>query len=296
MNKNNIAELYSEYTSLDKGYSNDYVITKDISNYKMYLFNDIGGYKNTKYEMVVTLNQFDRFLYVYPSSLKKLSDISEECIKDYISFCRLQLLNKNKTINKKIRYIKNFFEYNKKFRNINDNPAKNILYLEGEEEKEVKDINDGDLVVIMNKMREMYFGIRDICIIKFVANFGLRYNDIFDIKMDQLIKSNKVFIRRGEKEYKIPIDLYIDLSEYIGQRKIIDKYKSQYLFLSRTGNKYNLRCFENAFSKASENKYTPRNIRAYFAYKNAKELEEEDLRIILEQEKVHHYKKGSTFK
>lgn len=284
-----------EYKSLSSGYNS--LLNFYISSYIKQLKNSSKNYaKRTLTEIANYCMCFDRFLYIsYPDIT--LENIKENHINEYKRFCLENLKNSPKTINKKIRYVRYLFNYIRNYwHNIEFNPALQIPYVKYEE-KPPKYISQSELKLIIDTMYYFKYGIRDICITRFLSETGIRLDEVFALTMKDLdINKKEISITRNNIIYTFPLskNLYLNLLEYLMLRDTFLKDRNTSLFISNLGTSYTIRAYQKRFKEAVikcdfKETYTPRNVRAYFCYRMAENVEPVKLSSILTQRKVNQY-------
>lgn len=285
----------------DKLTNEGFILEDLIYAYKKYLFDPdcpVDHNKKTNAETLLELHRFDRFLLAAYPELKGINDIQPAHIKDYKRFCKESFGNNNITINIKIRAIRYFLAYLRNVKKlIKDNVAMDVSYFPTEEAKHPPHVPKSNLRIILELLHKN-FGVREVCITKMLAYLGLRLNEIFNLSISSVsIKDKELYIKRdsGYITYRIPDVLYVDLKEYMLLRSEMSNPSSDNsLFLSTTGKPYPIREYQRKFRISVieadfKEPFTPRNVRATFAYRMAENIKEDNLKILLGQEKVKHY-------
>lgn len=289
-------DLVSAYLN---GTKTHFIFSKYIYAYKGYLDTKTDLSASTKKDTLLALHNFDKYLMLYFSELKDITELKPNHVNSYIRFNVSDLLLKNRTINGKLRAIKNFLNYLCNVRGLIEfNPALGIAYLKVEEENLPSFMPKNTLLKLISELERKKYGIRDSVITKFLAYMGMQLKEIIDLKMDQIDSKNRIVtLTRDNIEYKYDIldDLYKSLKSYIliRNQELSSDY-SEYLFLSNKGSHYTSRSYQYAFKEALingniENYYTPRHVKASFAYHMAQVIPREKLKQILNQDKVDHY-------
>lgn len=291
-------DIRSKYDNLA---NEGFILENFIYDFKKYLFDaecPLTRSKKTNTETLLELHKFDKFLLAAYPELKHLVDIKPAHIDDYKNFCKESFGNNNITINIKIRAIRYFLAFLKNEKHLlKDNVALDVPYFAVEEAKHPLHVPNSKLRIIL-ELLEQNFGLREVCITKMLAYLGLRLNEIFDLSITSInMKEKELYIKRniGYITYRIPDVLYSDLKEYIMIRSQLpdsDSYNS--LFLSSTGNPYPIREYQRKFKLSVieadfKEPFTPRNVRATFAYRMAENIKEDNLKVLLDQNKVKHY-------
>lgn len=277
----------------------DYIFKNYISDFIMYLNVNFHNSKKTIYVDLKNIEAFGRYIYfAYPEI--KIDEITDGIIRTYIKFCKNELNNNNKTINKKLSALKKFFNYMSKDKHIYAyNIVFNISYLSNEKESPPTVLSSTELIKLFDTMRTYLYGYRDISICKLILETGLPISDILELKIDQLsISQNTLTIKTKydtlTKQYKLSDSSIEALIQYIEIRKNINKKCLNYLFLSLRGTKYSIRSFQLFFEEAVERsyfdyKYQPRHLRSTFLYNISKLVSSDRLRDISGQNKVIQY-------
>ena len=293
--------FYSELKVKYEQLTNEFFILEDlIHDYRDFLFAHNCPLKlkrRTKEETLLELYRFDKFLLAAYPDMKKISDIDTKHIENYRLFCKEALKNTNITINKKIRAIRLFFDYLRNVKKIiKYNVALEVSYYSTEEAEHPLHVPKSKLRILIDLMYSEKYGVRDVCITKMLAYLGLRINEIFELSIDSVnLDDKELYIKRenGYMTYHIPDILYVDLKNYVASRNDIHASDNT-LFLSNTGKPYPIREYQRKFKYAVidadfKEPFTPRNVRATFAYYMAKNLKEEKLQLLLDQYKVEQY-------
>lgn len=287
--------LIEKYKSLTGEYNS--LLNSYVSSYIKCLKNSHKSYtQRTLIEIANYCMCFDKFLYVcYPDIT--LEDIKENHIREYQNFCLESLKNSSKTINKKIRYVRYLFTYIKNYwHNIEFNPALQIPYVKYDE-KPPKYISQSELKMIIGTMYDFKYGVRDVCITRFLSEMGIRLDEAFALTIANVdIDKREISINRNDTIYTFPLsnNLYLELREYLVLRDKFLRDNNTSLFISNIGTSYTIRAYQKRFKEAVikcdfKETYTPRNVRAYFCYRMAENVEPVKLSSILTQRKVNQY-------
>jgi len=294
----------------------DFILTKSIYSYKKQLFDRNSETiknpsttkkplpENTVNQILNELHSFDRFLMLAHPNLSDVKEITGSHVDEYARFGLNECLLKKRTVNKKIRSLRKFFNYllftypsftGSKV--IEYNPANNVLYYKVEDEELPKGTSKSHLRLLLTAMSNTKYGLRDTCITRFLGYLGLQLNEILSLKLSEIdTKAKRLTLERDNITYTfdIPDILNKNIKEYIEfRRDNLEKQSISTLFLSNNGTAYSSRsyqyAFKNAVIQANLDDYTPRNIKASFCYGMAKVVDEDKLKIILNQNKVQHY-------
>lgn len=214
----------------------------------------------------------------YPS-LKAITDINVSHITTFKRFCVEGLENTFPTTNKKLKAIRNFFDFLRDINHIiKHNVALEVSYFDEDIENQPLHIPGSKLKLLIDIIYGFKYGVRDVCITKLIALMALRIGEIFDLsyKSDSL-QAKEIYLKRDTDTITFPIPdlLYVDLKYYIVIRTdIVDETKSSdnKLFLSNPSNQYPTRSYQKKFKTTV--------------------IEEDRLKIIMNQDKVDKYYMG----
>lgn len=288
----------------EKHEAQSFILQDRLFAYKKHLFDSNNPAKlqnRTSTEILFELQKFDKFLLIAYPSLEAISEIEVSHIENYKRFCVEGLGNTYPTTNKKLRAIRKFFDFLRDINHIiKHNVALEVSYFYEDIENQPVHIPGSRLKLLMDIMYNYKYGVRDVCITKLIALMGLRIGDIFELSYKSVnLQAKELYVKRDADTITFPIPdlLYVDLKEYIGVRVEIVNSTKNYennLFLSSTGNEYPLRSYQKRFKAAVieadfKEIYTPRNVRATFAYYMAKNIGEDRLKMIMDQDKVDQY-------
>lgn len=278
----------------------DYVLSEYLYKYKIHLDKCVEKYNYDSYKVLYyNIHLFDKFLYLkYKDSSFELKDLKEKDIEDFLDFSEKVIGNKTITINSKLvsirllmkyicKYHEGIFQYNISLqipkRRIEQVPPEYIKY--------------SDINLILSKLRENNYGIREVCICKVIMTCGIKVTEVFKLKLSNVDMKNKllnVFINNEKASYPIFDTLYTDLKDYLSLRSTI-KTNSEYLFLNNFGTPKTIRSFQMAFRKAVidcnlPKAYTAQNLRGSFMYAMGDVVEDElELQDITGQKNVKQY-------
>lgn len=281
-----------------------FILQDRLFAYKKHLFDSNNPAKlqnRTSTEILFELQKFDKFLLIAYPSLKSITEIEVTHIEDYKRFCVEGLGNTYPTTNKKLRAIRKFFDFLRDINHIiKHNVALEVSYFYEDTDNQPVHIPGSRLKLLMDIMYNYKYGVRDVCITKLIALMGLRIGEIFELSYKSVnLQAKELYVKRDADTITFPIPdlLYVDLKEYVGVRVDIVNSTKNYesnLFLSSTGNEYPLRSYQKRFKAAVveadfKEIYTPRNVRATFAYYMAKNIGEDRLKMIMAQDKVDQY-------
>lgn len=249
--------------------------------------------KRTIYLMVRHIEAFEKFMYYQFPQIQDIQSITETQISDFRDFCSNGLKNDKKTVNSKLTSLKYFFKYLTEEGLIKYNIVLNITKLKNPQSKKPTFFKSSDLKVLFSEMRTFQYGVRDIVISKIVLTTGLEIQEILNLKLSNIDIENKNIIIK-DKVYPIGDNLMMDFKDYLNIRKDLNINNSNFLFLSKVGTVYSARSYQTLFKRAITNTnipthFTPRYLRSTFLYNMARVTREEDLRVIAEQNQLHHY-------
>ena len=290
-----MSDILSNYIN-DK--STTHILNKYIYAFMKYLNSSKKLDQKTLYLHIKYVELFDKYLYYYHQTLD-LKDINEKTIDEYKLFCRDSLKNNNKTINKKLNSLNKFFSYLTKYKKLYPyNIMLNVSYVKNEEEKKPTIFSTSELILLFDMMRKYIYGYRDISVSKIILETGLLTKDVLNLKIDQLSIENKMLYITGPKDekriYELSSNLINELIQYLHLRDSFNKNDSEYLFLSKRGNKYSIRSYQLFFEEAVlrcnlANTYTPRHLRSTFLYNISKIVKEDRLKEIASQNTLKQY-------
>lgn len=251
--------------------------------------------KRTLYLFIRHIEGFEKFMFYHFPEIQVLNNIKEIHIEEFRDFCIEGLKNSKKTVNSKLTSLRYFFKYLTEEELINYNITLNVKKFKIREKDNPTHFKSSDLKILFYEMRKFKYGIRDVVISKIVLTMGLEIKDILNLKISELNLDNKMIIT-SNKAYPIGDSLYMELKDYLYIREKINTKDSEYLFLSKSGTEYSIRSFQLLFKKAMTNtniplKLSPRFLRTTFLYNMAKVIEEDELKLLSNQEKVGHYYK-----
>lgn len=298
---------YMDFKKIKEYYESNgsvwFILNDYIHDYRVFLFDENTPKKYKRHtieESLFELSRFNKFLLAYKPTLESIKDIKPEDIHSYKNFCINELDNNNITVNKKLRALRQFFNYVVRYHSeLSENVVLKVAYLNKSKEPPPQFIPRNQLRIIINTLYTLKYGIRDVCITKLIAYTGLKLNEVFSLKVEDVDLINKqIHIKRENKYIAFPIvdKLFLDLKEYNELRKSFFNSDAPCysFFLSHTGISYPDRAYQYKFKEALiaadiEERYTPRHVRATFCYYMAKEIEEGKLKQILNQKKVTQY-------
>lgn len=276
-----------------------FILERSIFAYRAYVLNNNIYSGSTLDYAINELHRFDRFLKLKYGDLDAVDKIKQEHIKEYLMFCKEELLLKDSTINSKLRYIKFLFDFiDEHLRIIEYNPAYKVHFFKIDRNNDVEYMPKKSLKDFLYFMENRIYGVRDVVISKFLAYTGLKINEVFDLQVTDLDFNNNTFVvkRNGENHtFGIPQDLLESLEKYLELRNLkLLHFPTDNLFLSKTGKKYSYRSYSYAFKDTVEKTgfskdFSPKHLRFTFAVNMSKVTSKDKLKRILNQNIVDHF-------
>ncbi|MBS5926228.1 MAG: tyrosine-type recombinase/integrase [Clostridium paraputrificum] len=291
-----------EYNFLD-AYQNGKIENTFLSQHiNKFYFAALDYYKNklskkSIYLILRRIESFEKFMYYQYPAITELNDIKEEHIESFKTFCSEGLKNSNKTVNGKLTALKYFFKYLSDKELINYNICLNVPKLQNPLIYKTTHFSHSDLKILFSTMRKDKFGIRDLLISIFILRSGMSVAEVLNMKLGNVIYERySITSPVTGKEYPLDSDVFLDIKHYMYIRSELNVRSSDFLFLSKIGTNYSVRSYEIYFKKAIEktnlpSSLSPRYLRTTFCSNMARIANEEDLKEILQQEKVDHYYK-----
>lgn len=276
-----------------------FILERYIFAYRAFVLNNDIYSGSTLDYAINELHRFDRFLKLKYGNLNDIKEIKQDHIKDYLLFCKEELLLKDSTINSKLRYVKFLFDYiDEHLRIIEYNPAYKVHFFKIDRNNDVEFMPKKSLKDFLYFMGNRVYGIRDVVISKFLAYTGLKINEVLDLQITDLDFEKNTFVVKRDGEYHtfgIPEDLLDSLEKYLELRNLkLLHFPTDNLFLSKTGKKYSYRSYSYAF-KDTVNKtgfskdFSPKHLRFTFAVNMSKVTTKDKLKRILNQNIVDHF-------
>ena len=244
--------------------------------------------------MINQIQGFEKFMYFQYPELSIISDINESHVLAFRDFCYEGLKNTIKTVNKKLTSLKYFFKYLVDMKLIKYNITLNVSKLRLAQNRKPTIFTTSELKVLYSEMKKLKYGIRDLVITKLVLTTGIKIQDILKLSISQIDMDNKLLIYKTNP-YPLGEEVLKNIQEYLYLRtNELDKCYSDYLFLSNTGNIYQIRSYQMQFKAAMLDTsiaptLSPRFLRTTFLYNMAKVVEEEELRDLTNQNKLNQY-------
>lgn len=163
--------------------------------------------------------------------IKYFNELSNEFIRAYMNKLKYDN-NENKTINKRIALIKLVMNY--LFDNGYISEFKLIFPSLEEKEKEIKAINDRQLITLINYVME-YLESKKRLIVLLLVSTGIRRNELVNIKINNIDYENKRIYLDYTKNKKAR---YVYINDYmitLIKELIKDNKQSVYLFENKKG-------------------------------------------------------------
>ncbi len=209
---------FKTYLEVEKRYSGHTVVAyvKDVSEYLLFLELEFEKtYKDCNYQLA------RRFVV----------SLSE---RDY----------SKRTINRKLSSLSTFYKYLEKRNEVESNPFDNIPALKVPQ-RIVRDIKESDLEDLFSRIEfeSNFYGIRDKLILDTFYSTGIRREELLGIKLGDIdyVKNSLKVLGKGNKERVIPVsaDYIKHVHLYLEKRKDVVGNSSDYLFISKKGEKLN---------------------------------------------------------
>lgn len=226
-----------------------------------------------------TINGYSKDLnlfleYLNENNIRNFNNVEYQDIRLYINYL-YNLKYNNKTISRHISSLRSFFKYLKSNNIVNNNPM--MLISNPKLEKKLpKYLNFDEVEKLLNSFENNnYIGLRNSLILEMLYSTGIRVGEIINIKVKDISISNRniKITGKGNKERIVYFGTKCLnlLEKYLKDSyPILNKNKSEYLLLSKTGKKINdreIRCIIDEATKISgiEVKVSPHVLRHTFA-------------------------------
>ncbi len=246
---NNLNELVDEflrYLLIDKGYSNNTILSykQDLEKFLMYNKN------------------------------KTIDNISNEDLKKYVKYLNSENLNE-KSISRNISCLKSFYKFLIIEKYIITNPS-DSLFIPKTKRSLPNILSEEDILNLLDIELNDNFSYRNKAMLELMYSTGLRVSELVNLKL-QDIDLNEDLIRtigKGDKERIIPIGDYAKeyLEKYIYEYRgsMLKGSSKEYLFLNNHGNKMTRQGFFKIIKKIAKEKginkeLSPHTIRHSFA-------------------------------
>ena len=226
-----------------------------------------------------TINGYSKDLnlfleYLNENNIRNFNNVEYQDIRLYINYL-YNLKYNNKTKSRHISSLRSFFKYLKSNNIVNNNPM--MLISNPKLEKKLpKYLNFDEVEKLLNSFENNnYIGLRNSLILEMLYSTGIRVGEIINIKVKDISISNRniKITGKGNKERIVYFGTKCLnlLEKYLKDSyPILNKNKSEYLLLSKTGKKINdreIRCIIDEATKISgiEVKVSPQVLRHTFA-------------------------------
>ncbi len=203
------------------------------------------------------LEEFYQFLE--ENRINNLEQVDYKILRKYLNFMDEHKYS-TKTISRKLSSLRTFFKFLIKRGVIEDNPM--ILISNPKDVKRLpKYLNYGEIERILELPdQSTTLGLRNACILEMLYSTGIRVSELVSIKIKDIDFYNKkiIILGKGNKER---IVLFGDrcedlLQRYIKEsRTLLDKKRSEYLFLNNLGHVISVRGVESVIEKIEKEAY-----------------------------------------
>ncbi|NLJ57515.1 MAG: tyrosine-type recombinase/integrase [Tissierellia bacterium] len=145
------------------------------------------------------------------------------------------------TISRTISALKNFFNFLKDEKHIQDNPAISI-HSPKQIKKKPQILTDEEIILLMKLPDKNTFkGSRDLAILELLYSSGIKVTELINIKLQEINLNAGLISIKGAKERLVPLNQYAKeaIENYINNfrdKKIIKEKDNQYLFINVSGN------------------------------------------------------------
>ena len=240
---------FLDYILLEKKYSQHTVTAykNDITSFQGFCINEFGG------EDIVNVNYAQ--------------------IRNWI----VSLVNSgisNQSINRKVSSLKSFYKFLQKTKQLTSNPLIKHKALKVAKRVQVP-FSEKEIESVINSIDEIvdFESVRDKLIVELLYSTGMRRNELINLKLSDIDKSNqvvKVLGKRNKERYIPLLKSVLDSLTIYHEFRFEIKTDQSYLFITKNGKKiYDTlvyRIINNYFSKVSSKvKKSPHVIRHSFA-------------------------------
>ena len=145
------------------------------------------------------------------------------------------------TISRTISALKNFFNFLKDEKHIQDTPAISI-HSPKQIKKKPQILTDEEIILLMKLPDKNTFkGSRDLAILELLYSSGIKVTELINIKLQEINLNAGLISIKGAKERLVPLNQYAKeaIENYINNfrdKKIIKEKDNQYLFINVSGN------------------------------------------------------------
>ena len=225
-----------------------------------------------------TIDSYSRDLisfceYLDKKKINNVEDLNQSIIENYI-VCLSKDNYKLTTIHRKTACIRGFIKYLVLERVIEKNIAKNIK-TQKPPRRLPKACDIFEVEKLLNAPKDNELGIRDRAMLEVLYACGLRVSELINIGINDIDMQNKIIrvFGKGSKERFIPIGdvaIYYVKEYLIKERNVLNKAKSQFLFLTRYGKPMSRMMFwkiirKYALEAGIKTEITPHTLRHSFA-------------------------------
>lgn len=248
--------------------SKKYEIDKEIEEYLSYVVIDEGLSSKTKSSYKYELNSYREFLIK-----RNINTIKKVSIKDVKQFLQSNPKLKTRSVAHRLTVIKNFHRFLVKTSILKEDVTSN---LKGPklEKKLPNTLSLEEVDNLLNIECKTVYDYRNKAILELLYSTGLRISEALNLTFHDISFTSCTVrvIGKGNKERIVPIsDIALNnLNNYFEVRELIDKKRSDYLFLNPSGNKLSRVGFFKNLKKILEEKnikkeVTPHTLRHSFA-------------------------------
>lgn len=209
-----------------------------LSDFKNFLISEKGCSDLT---VDAYLNDVTQYIHFCENFKKDLFYADENIVELFLKELSMLGLN-GRTLSRKLTSLKNFYNFLYQEKIIDKDPTENVF-----PPKISKDLPDyltlEEVTLILNSIKgDNPFDKRDKAILETMYGAGLRVSEITNLKIESVFYEEGFIkvIGKRMKERIVPLNRIAlnSIHEYLRDyRSFFEKYKSEYLFLSRTGKK-----------------------------------------------------------
>lgn len=209
-----------------------------LSDFKNFLISEKGCSDLT---VDAYLNDVTQYIQFCENFKKDLFYADENIVELFLKELSMLGLN-GRTLSRKLTSLKNFYNFLYQEKIIDKDPTENVF-----PPKISKDLPDyltlEEVTLILNSIKgDNPFDKRDKAILETMYGAGLRVSEITNLKIESVFYEEGFIkvIGKRMKERIVPLNRIAlnSIHEYLRDyRSFFEKYKSEYLFLSRTGKK-----------------------------------------------------------
>ena len=229
-NLDELIEEFLRYLLIDKGYSNNTILS-----YKLDL---------------------DKFLKYNKN--KKIKDISNKDLKEYVKSLNKENLTE-KSISRNISCLKSFYKFLLISKYVKDNPS-DSLYIPKTKKTLPKTLTVDEVLKLLDIELKDPFSYRNKAMLELMYATGIRVSELVNLKLEDVdfsLDLIRVF-GKGNKERAIPIGEYAKeyLEKYIYEYRglLLKGVQVDYLFLNNHGKKMTRQGFFKIIKKIADEK------------------------------------------